>query len=425
MTSFPLPLSFPAYSAVTGMPLTGLSSSLTWLEYLNVETGSPVTPPTFAEFGATGLYFSNVTANATGIVDLTAACFPRYVFYGPIYCVPAFSLSTGAPLSGLTPTWGSIYDTASETAVVPQPSFSEFSGTGIYKITGLTSTMTCTINWGATALPQYLDIDTVPLSLGPSIGTPTPTPGSTITTNQVILVPIADPSYTIGDLTIIIVASYSNGSTELIYSPLLGWSSVYPGSSLPASLPGDIILTRTGGWPSAPTISVYLSDPAGLEAAADWTWVLGPQPITLISESVTPAQAPAPYGSDLRTYLDLGNGPDLDPYMLIVSDEHVVLPEQLARRLMMPPGTLAYAPTAGFDLRTLANTYLVNGDAAPIQTAIANQCLADERVQSVNVSVAPVKGSLNVSIQGMGSAGPFGIVFNVGSESINSLSVTG
>ena len=150
MTSFPLPLSFPAYSAVTGMPLTGLSSSLTWLEYLNVETGSPVTPPTFAEFGATGLYFSNVTANATGIVDLTAACFPRYVFYGPIYCVPAFSLSTGAPLSGLTPTWGSIYDTASETAVVPQPSFSEFSGTGIYKITGLTSTMTCTINFSTT-----------------------------------------------------------------------------------------------------------------------------------------------------------------------------------------------------------------------------------------------------------------------------------
>jgi hypothetical protein len=170
---------------------------------------------------------------------------------------------------------------------------------------------------------------------------------------------------------------------------------------------------------------VYLSDPAGLEAAADWTWVLGPQPITLISESVTPAQAPAPYGSDLRTYLDLGNGPDLDPYMLIVSDEHVVLPEQLARRLMMPPGTLAYAPTAGFDLRTLANTYLVNGDTASIQTAIANQCLADERVQSVNVAVTPIKGSLNVSIKGMGSAGPFGIVFNVGNESINSLSVTG
>ena len=137
-------------------------------------------------------------------------------------------------------------------------------------------------------------------------------------------------------------------------------------------------------------------------------------------------QSSTAYGSDLRTYLNLGSGPDLDPYMLIVTDPRVVMPEQLARRLTMPPGTLWYAPTAGYDLRALVNAALTTAEYSAIQTAVTQQCLADQRVKSVNVSVTqPATGVLSVVILGVGAAGPFSIVFNVSALGVSNLTFSG
>jgi len=227
--------------------------------------------------------------------------------------------------------------------------------------------------------------------------------------------------------SVVILITYPSGVTEPVYGPTSSFWSLYTGSTVTSG--GGVTtfnIVRIGGFPSNPTMTIAAYATDGLSTIATNTWQLiqaAPSPVTGFA---VPTGATALYGSDLRTFLNMGLGPDLDPYMLIVTDPRVVMPEQLARRLTMGPGTLWYDPTAGFDLRPLINQALATGNTASIQTAITNQCLADERVASVSVGVTqPDNSSLDISIAGVGAAGPFGIVLNVSALGLQNLTFTG
>lgn len=77
----------------------------------------------------------------------------------------------------------------------------------------------------------------------------------------------------------------------------------------------------------------------------------------------------------------------LDPYFSLVSGPEAVA-QALARRLQTPLGGLLTDPTYGFDLRGLLNSGLTGADILAAQTGIEEQCLYDERVDSVEVSVS-------------------------------------
>lgn len=87
-----------------------------------------------------------------------------------------------------------------------------------------------------------------------------------------------------------------------------------------------------------------------------------------------------PLGVDVSTPGGLG----LDPYFSLVSGGRALC-EALARRLTTPRGSLLNYPDWGWDLRQYVNDDLDDADLREIERAAAQECLADERVDSVSL----------------------------------------
>jgi hypothetical protein len=175
-------------------------------------------------------------------------------------------------------------------------------------------------------------------------------------------------------------------------------------------------LVRGGPWPKAPTLNVNIVDEDGQSASASWTWALVNAAVgtgQVIRGNLTSTD----YGSDARTFLNLGNGQDMDPMLLIVDDPRVVVTEAIARRLTMALGTLWYSPSDGFDLLSILNRALSTKDVINLQGQIQQECLKDQRVATASVNVTFVTASTaRVLVILNGATGPFTAVFMIDSK---------
>jgi hypothetical protein len=235
-----------------------------------------------------------------------------------------------------------------------------------------------------------------------------------------------DPNVIASQLTFEIAVTFSNGIVELAYSPSLGWGSLYVGSQLPATLPGNIVLVRVGGWPSAPTVEAFVQDSLGGSAEGAWTWVLAQSPQSPVTGTTGSPNSAGNYGQDWRMFVSNPNSPtgwDIDPYLTIGTNPNLFMPDEFARLLTMAPGSLPWAPSAGFDLRGLING--VQNDLNIYKTSITNQILADPRVTRVTVNLTPTSpGVLNVSVIGYGTAGQqWGVIFDLSTIGVSNLQV--
>lgn len=91
---------------------------------------------------------------------------------------------------------------------------------------------------------------------------------------------------------------------------------------------------------------------------------------------------------------DFGGVTDLDPAMPTVSGR-LCLAQALARRLTTPAGALLEDPDYGYDTRLLVNAVF---NRAFVEARIAAECLKDERVGDVDVSVAFNRDTQTVTI---------------------------
>lgn len=88
---------------------------------------------------------------------------------------------------------------------------------------------------------------------------------------------------------------------------------------------------------------------------------------------------------------------DLDPYFSLVSGTEGVA-QAIARRLQTPQGGLITDPSYGYDLRSLINVGLTAADVLAAQDAIEYQCLLDQRVDAVEVSIDVEDGVATVTV---------------------------
>lgn len=97
------------------------------------------------------------------------------------------------------------------------------------------------------------------------------------------------------------------------------------------------------------------------------------------------------YGSDFAGVTDI------DARWTFETDELRAFQQAIARRLICPPGALFYAPTYGFDIRSLVAD-VVDADAAARQ--IDAEVRKDERVASSSTTVTQESnGVLIIQIQ--------------------------
>jgi hypothetical protein len=116
------------------------------------------------------------------------------------------------------------------------------------------------------------------------------------------------------------------------------------------------------------------------------------------------------YGSDSYCVTDVG-----------LTDVQVTSPilligQRLARRLQTPRGGLAAfgGPSDfGWDVRQYLNAKMTVGTRTTAQQQIANECLKDEQVQSVDVDLKVSGETVTLVINGISSAGPFQLTGNV------------
>ncbi len=202
-----------------------------------------------------------------------------------------------------------------------------------------------------------------------------------------------------------------------VFSPDYATSSVSVGTN-----EANATVRRVPGYPSPPTFRMVAIEGDGTVTLFTGSWQLQSQQTTATAPAAAPVSAP--YGTDGRTFLDLGSGPDLDPLLLINADPRIVMAEALARRLTTIRGQLFYAPNDGWDLRQLVNAALSSGDLQSLQGTIQQECLKDPRVQIATVQLTTSGSIVSIVINASGAAGPFEIVFTLATVN-GSVVVTG
>jgi hypothetical protein len=99
------------------------------------------------------------------------------------------------------------------------------------------------------------------------------------------------------------------------------------------------------------------------------------------------------------------------------------LGEAIARRLQTPRGGLIDDPNYGFDLSGELNDDVTQEDVARMSSSIVAECLKDERVFGATATVVFANGTLLVTIKLTDSAGPFLLVLQVTSVTLELLTV--
>ncbi len=127
----------------------------------------------------------------------------------------------------------------------------------------------------------------------------------------------------------------------------------------------------------------------------------------------------ADYGTDLNCVTGL------DPYFRTVSG-NMCLAQALVRRLSTRQGDLPSDENYGYYLPSLLNAALSESELRQQEIAISNECLKDERVLSVGVTLSldAAARSLSVTISVIGSEGPFALTATVDQITVKLLSVS-
>lgn len=116
------------------------------------------------------------------------------------------------------------------------------------------------------------------------------------------------------------------------------------------------------------------------------------------------------YGSDSSCVSDVGL---VD---VQITNPAILIGQRLARRLQTPRGGLAaFGGPAdfGWDVRQLVLSKMTDASRSTAQQQIENECLKDEQVLNVEVSVTGTGGAVAVTVKGISSAGPFTLTGNV------------
>ena len=93
--------------------------------------------------------------------------------------------------------------------------------------------------------------------------------------------------------------------------------------------------------------------------------------------------------------VDVACSTDIDVYFTLASGVKAVS-DAIARRLQTPRGGLIDDSSYGYDLRQLVNTPLTNTFEFEARTEIEAQCLLDERVDAVEVTITQEAETLEV-----------------------------
>lgn len=99
-------------------------------------------------------------------------------------------------------------------------------------------------------------------------------------------------------------------------------------------------------------------------------------------------------GTDAATDSDGDVSLDLDE-----ASGTAVVTADLIARLTTPFGSLWYDADYGYDIRGLLNDSLSAADAARVQSRIAQQCRADDRVATASASVTGSGRSLSIRVR--------------------------
>lgn len=116
---------------------------------------------------------------------------------------------------------------------------------------------------------------------------------------------------------------------------------------------------------------------------------------------------------------------DLDPAGRTVSGSEA-LAQALARRLSTPRGALAAIgddPGYGTDLRDYVGADTGAGAEAEIEAAVRVECLKDERVRDVDVTVSIADRALTVGVRVASTAGALRLVLAVTAVTVDLLKV--
>lgn len=116
------------------------------------------------------------------------------------------------------------------------------------------------------------------------------------------------------------------------------------------------------------------------------------------------------YGSDTNCVTDV---PLIDTQ---VTSAALVVGQRLARILQTPRGALGVIGDdhdRGWDVRQYVNARLSPSTIATAQQQITNECLKDEQVQSVDVTMTESNGTLTIGIVFVVADAPYSMTLNV------------
>ena len=320
-------------------------------------------------------------------------------FY-PILFSPV-DAGTGLPLSGLSPSFSAYFNAVALVSVTPPP-INPVPGFPIYS-TVVDQNACGMVFFGSAggnfAAPQYEFVEAVnattfplfDLSGNPLTGQQSNLSWLTLLDNSTGAAPVATPAfYELG------------GGCYLVQN----WKSTYFGKVYCSGPTGtstfDLGLPQTVSAPPAPAPTPPTPPAVGGQTGGNVT--------------------PGVYGIDVRTFVPTPLGLDVDPFLLFVSNPQIIMVEAIWRRLSMARGQLSYAPNAGYSLQNLVNSAQTQQQLNAQASLIQQELLKDPRIASANVVCVPSGRQLQVSITGVGAAGPFAAVFGVGSLTVALLS---
>lgn len=131
----------------------------------------------------------------------------------------------------------------------------------------------------------------------------------------------------------------------------------------------------------------------------------------------------SPFGVDLSTFV---NGvPDLDPSFEPIASPTRVLSEALARRLITRRGSIIEDPDFGTDVREWCQARMSNLRLAQLKAAVEAECLKDERVRTVTVTVTFQGGKIRIVVAGEGDPGKFTLTLVADNVTVELLNTSG
>ena len=251
---------------IDGTPAPSGSAVPVWSSYYDVTTGATASAPAFQCIsGSFYRFVDDPLGKSCGVVDLGAACSPRYVHYAPTVSgtFVAYNLS-GDPDPSLSPAWISRYDV--DTALTSSATISAV-GSGIFKTSVSTSVHEAgLIDVGAASSQEYVVFDSLNYTGGGSGGPQpyatnfSPATGSVVYQFDPITFDVVDSAADKFNLLVIIARfeTYEEVVHDGVNFGQMYQNVVNTVTAISSGLRFTIL--RDGGWLKSPTIVPYASD---------------------------------------------------------------------------------------------------------------------------------------------------------------------